>query len=296
MRQAKFALDLEHRLNRWMQAQANNISEALKGVDLDWAKTAKSVRTLKAEAEHDTNDDGLQTELLLGGKKVPKVESDLIRAVALLAWRAISWPSLVSELESYIAEATADGVGIGEAQSEITATASVIYDAKQSAQKYAKERAAEAVGMKYNAQDELVDDPHAVWPLTDKFKTDIESTIAQGIDEGWTDSQISAVIEASYAFSPERVEIIADTELTNAQNFGTYTYWRTSKVVTWVRWLTSDIHEVEDECDIYEAQGIVALGHEFAPGIRWPRAHPYCRCSLVAIPDSDLGNSKGSEE
>lgn len=288
-RNAKFALDLEHRLNRWMQTQANNIGEALKGIDLDWAKTKKAIDDQK------TNDDGLQTELLLGGKKVPKLESDLIRAVALVAWRAISWPSLVAELQPYIAEAAQEGIAVGQAQEEVEAVASAAYAAKEAATEYAKDRAAEAAGLKYNAEDELVPDAQAHWPLTDKFKNDIESTIAQGIDEGWTDSQISAVIEASYAFSPDRVEVIADNELTNAQNVGTFSYWRASKLTTWVQWRTSDIHIESDECDLYEAQGVVALGHEFAPGLRWPRAHPRCRCSLVAIPDSDLGKSERIE-
>ena len=46
---------------------------------------------------------------------------------------------------------------------------------------------------------------------------------------------------------------------------------------------TGPNHTVEDDCDDFEAQGPVPYGHEFAPGVRVPRLHPFCDCSVVAV-------------
>lgn len=269
----KFQLDLEYRINRWFQETANRIGDVLE----EKYGESGTVKLLKDD------DDGLQTEVLLGGKKVPKLESDTIRAIALLAWKAVDWKQLVGELQPYIEAAVMEGVDIGTAQVAVESVARTAESAKEAAQKYASERSAELAGMRVNSDGELVSDPGAKWPLTDVMKRDLEMTVALAVEEGWTASQLAAVIEASYALSSERAAVVANTELTNAQSFGTYTVWKNSGVVTMARWVTSDLEREPDECDEYEAQGIVPLGHEFAPGIWFPRAHPNCRCNLEVV-------------
>lgn len=295
-RNLKFQIDMEHRINRWFQTTSNRIMDAIGD------KFGTAVKMAKADS---SDDDGLQTEVLLGGKKVPKLESDTIRAIALLAWKAVDWNSLVLELQPYIEEAVHEGIDIGTAQVEIENVARVAEAAKEAAQKYAADRSAELGGKRRVAVaptagttpstpseaqttgGELVDDPNAEWPLTDVMQRDLESTVAMAVDEAWTVEQLAAVIEASYALSSERAAVIANTELTNAQSFGTYTVWKESGVITMVHWRTSDLERQPDECDAFEAQGVVPLGHEFARGIRYPRAHPNCRCDLEVI---DLGD------
>jgi hypothetical protein len=152
----------------------------------------------------------------------------------------------------------------------------------------AKERAAQAAGMKWTEAGELAEDESAHWPVTDAMQRDLESSITQAVVEGWTAEQLAAVIEASYAFSAERATIIANTELTNAQSGGTYTLWRKSKTVMLVHWRVSAVHVRIDECDAYESQGVVPLGHEFAEGLFCPRAHPRCLCSLEAVDPNEV--------
>jgi hypothetical protein len=269
--------DFEHRLNRWFQEQANNIGEAIKGK----YKPGKPKKARKDDSDPDGDD--LQTELLVGGKKLPKIQSDMIRAVALLGWRAINWPGLVEIAQPYLEDAGKEGVDVGIGQVQMVDAGKVREKADQDATEYAAARAAAMAGMRYTEDGKLEEDLNARWPLTEVMRKDLESTVAQAVVEGWTANQLAAVMEGAYALSAERAEIIADTEITNAQSGGTYDAWKHSGTITLVRWTTSPIHDFEDECDSYEAQGVVPLGHEFAEGVFSPRAHPRCRCMLEAV-------------
>ena len=292
--------DFEHRLNRWFQEQANNIGAAIKGKYRPGKRSTKSMvvspalHEWAAKARKDDSDpegDDLQTELLVGGKKLPKIQSDMIRAVALLGWGAINWGALVEISEPYLEDAGKEGVDVGIGQVQMLNAGKVREKADADAKEYAAARAAAMAGMKYTADGKLEQDLAARWPLTDVMRRDIESTVAQAVIEGWTAEQLAAVIEASYSLSAERAEIIADTEITNAQSGGTFSAWRYSGTITLVRWRTSPIHDLDDECDDFERQGVVPLGHEFAVGLFSPRAHPHCRCTLEAVDPDEVFES-----
>jgi hypothetical protein len=145
--------------------------------------------------------------------------------------------------------------------------------------------------MQYDNHGELVEDPMAHWPLTTVMREDLERTITQAVTEGWTATQLAAVIEASYSLSAQRATIIAETELTNAQSGGTYSLWRESGTITLVRWRVSAAHVNEDECDDAEDQGVVPLGHEFAEGVFSPRMHPFCLCYLEVVDPNEAFDS-----
>lgn len=273
--------DFEHRLNRWFQEQANTIGEAIKGKYKPGRLPKKAAKTRK---DSDPEGDDLQTELLVGGKKIPKIQSDMIRAVALLGWGAINWPSLVELAQPYLEDAGDEGVDVGIGQVQMVDAGKVRDKAEGEVDQYAATRAAALAGLRYTEDGKLEADPNAHWPLTDVMRRDIEASVTQAVIEGWTASQLASVIEGTYALSAERAEVIADTEITNAQSGGTYSVWKRSGTVVLVRWVTSLMHDQDDECDDYEALGTVALGHEFAEGLFHPRAHPRCRCSLEAAP------------
>lgn len=285
--------DFEHRLNRWFQEQSNAIGEAIKGKYKPGRANSKLSQSRKLTEMLDKDDsdaegDDLQTELLVGGKKLPKIQSDMIRAVVLLGWGVINWPGLVELAEPYLEEAGKEGVDVGIGQVQMVNAAKVREKAEEDASKYAAARAAAMAGMRYTDEGKLETDPDARWPLTDVMQRDLESTVTQAIVEGWTANQLAAVMDVSYALSAERAEIIADTEITNAQSGGTFDTWKHSETITLVRWRTSLLHDFEDECDDFEAQGVVPLGHEFAEGLFSPRAHPRCRCSLEAVDPNGL--------
>lgn len=285
----KMQRDLEHRLNRWFQTTSNGIcAEIRKKYKIGMKKARKQTAVLEPETS-DAEGDDLQTELLVGGKKIPAWQSDLIRAIALMGWKGINWEELVAIMQPYLQEAGYEGVDVGVGQVQMTDAKRRQQAAEAEAEAYADRRSAELAGMKRNAEGELVPDPDAHWPLTDVMRRDIENSITQAVVEGWTVEQLDAVIDASYALSAERATVIANTEITNAQSGGTYSLWRQSGTVTLVRWVTSDMHDQDDECDDFESQGVVPLGHEFAEGLFAPRAHPFCRCSLEVVdPNEDL--------
>lgn len=280
----RLQIALEHHLNRWMQEQANAVGEVLKANYRKgmWVQTKATRKALD-----DAGGEDLQTELLVGGKKIPKIQSDLIRALALLGWGAVRWEPLIGFFRSFLNDAGDEGVSHGLGDLALVNASQVKDKAEEDAEAYADRRSAELGGMKRNADGTLEEDPEARWPLTDVMQRDIENSIAMAVTEGWTAEQLAAVIDASYAVSAERATIVANTEITNAQSDGTYSLWRQSGVVTLVAWRTSDSHDQDDECDDYEAQGVVPLGHEFAPGIFSPRAHPFCLCELEVVDPND---------
>lgn len=290
----RLQIDLEHRLNRWFQETANKVGEAIKRKYNPRVKKIKHCEILttnvaKQDPDPDPEGDDLQTELLVGGKKIPKIQSDLIRALALLGWGAINWTELANIMQPYLEDAANEGVNVGVGQVQFTDAGKVMEQARSDARDYASIRSAELAGMKRDAAGNLEPDADMRWPLTTVMRGDLDQSITQAVVEGWTASQLAAVIEASYALSSERAEIIANTELTNAQSAGTYSLWRRSGSITLVQWVTSPDHELDDECDDYEAQGVVPLGHEFDVGLFAPRAHPFCRCSLeVVTPNAAL--------
>ena len=273
--------DLEHRLNRWFQQTSNGIGDAIR------KKYKPGAKKRRVKKDSDPEGDDLQTELLVGGKKIPKWQSDMIRAIALLGWKGINWEELVAIMQPYLEAAGVEGVDVGVGQVQMTDAKRHQQDAEADAEEYANQRAAEMAGMKRNEAGDLEPDPEARWPLTDVMQRDIESSVTQAITEGWTAEQLAAVIDASYALSADRAAVIANTEITNAQSGGTYSLWRQSGTVTLVQWVTSDLEREVDECDDYEAQGVVPLGHEFDAGLFCPRAHPRCRCSLEVVDPND---------
>lgn len=289
----RLKLDLEHRLNRWFQETGNRIGAAIKG--------KYKLKKFK-KADSDPEGDDLQTELLVGGKKIPKIQSDMIRAMALLGWGAINWKELVAIMQPYLQAGAEEGVGVGVGQVQMENTKDAQDAADEDAEDYANRRAAELAGLKWvevakGTPDaierngvfyELVKDDNAHWPLTAVMERDIEASVTQAVLEGWTVDQLAAVIDASYALSAERSAIVSDTEMTNAQSGGTYSLWRRSGAITLVRWRTADKDREIDECDTCEAQGVVPLGHEFVPGVRAPRLHPHCECELEVVDPNEL--------
>jgi len=262
---------MEHRIGRWFKASAKKASMAIGD---HFAGVTKMV---KADSDDDT-----QTEWLAGGKKLPKIESDAIRAAALLGWRAMNWKALADELMAYLQAGADSGVQTGMDDSGGSSTTEE--KAAEVAAIYAASRSAEMVGTVRDANGNLVEDPDAHWAISDATLNDLEKTITQGIEEGWTVNQLAAVIEASYGFSSDRATLIAENEMMNAQTAGTVAVWSNLDTTTIVRWRVNDLApRVEDECDDYEAQGDVPLGHEFAPGLFFPRSHPGCRCRLEVI-------------
>jgi hypothetical protein len=194
------------------------------------------------------------------------------------------WYQLIHEIEGDLVYAAEQGVLVG-AQQALTSygadSAVVQRVAGSYARKFAEDRAAELVGMK-RAGNDWVDNPEAKWAISETTRDDIKKTVAQAFEEGWTKSQLAAVIEGSQVFSNDRAEMIAKTEIARSQSFGNLQSWVQSGVITKTKWQVSADHKCCDNCDLYALKGSVAVGHEYAPGVfAPPDAHPNCECALV---------------
>lgn len=94
------------------------------------------------------------------------------------------------------------------------------------------------------------------------------------------DTLISRIQDADI-FSDSRAEMIARTEVANAQVQGNFDVWKSSGVVNGVKWLAVG----PDPCPVCEGNdgAVRKLGEEFPSGDIMPTAHPNCYCILEAV-------------
>lgn len=210
---------------------------------------------------------------------------------------SIGWKSLPSAVKPGIGEAANDGasVGLDEAQRAYQAgpgtvrlspapvrviVSAVISEVNQVAASYAEERAAELVGMKW-VDGELVQNPNAAMAITDSTRNMLREIITEAFEHEAPISELVDRIRQAGVFSEERAKLIADTEVKFAQSRGNLAAWKKVGVVKKVRWITSSLHDEEDECDENEDAGSVDLGSNFPSGVPAPPAHPRCRCTAA---------------
>lgn len=153
---------------------------------------------------------------------------------------------------------------------------------------YARDRSAELVSFDEDA------DPLLVSSTRDM----IRATIAQGIEDNLSTGAIGDLLEENYAFSEERADTIASTEITTANSMGALASYEEAKdagVNVKKSWLI-----LEDACDVCQENadaGAIDLDEPFPSGDMAPGAHPHCRCVLVPEVEDEDGNvTEGEEE
>ena len=152
---------------------------------------------------------------------------------------------------------------------------------------YAKSRAAEMVGKKW-VDGELVDNPDAEWVITDATRDELRGLITRVTTGDLKLTDLPQAIQDATAFSPERAELIARTEVMAANGQGSLASYQSAKAIginvkkAW---------EPDDEaCPICLAnadQGAIDLDDEFDSGDDAPPAHPNCECVLVPVTEED---------
>lgn len=153
-----------------------------------------------------------------------------------------------------------------------SATRDLVDQVYDEAVEWASKYAADLVGAN-------VDSPLAISKST---RTMVRGTIAQGLKDNIGTSAIAKALRESYAFSEERAELIAFTEVTSANSEGALQGYREAAalgVKMGKSWL-----KLEDACPICDANaeaGIIELDEPFPSGDMAPGAHPHCRCVLV---------------
>lgn len=275
----RLTADLEKRIARWLKLSAHSIAGGI-------LKQYPKKKVLKADVGSGAQDD-VKPELLVGGLPQDDLHRHTEQALALLMASYLNYPALADEVQTYLDAAAIDGVDLGIDQlpqiDESIDTDAVYENAKIAAERYARDRSAEMVGMKRLEDGSLIDNPDAKWAISETTREDLRNTIAQALEEGWTAQQLAAVIEASPTFNAARAKLIANTEMANAQARGNFLTWTQSGVQIQVQWITADDERDCDACDDLEDLGPVPLGYEFAPGVQHPTLHPLCRCILMVV-------------
>lgn len=154
----------------------------------------------------------------------------------------------------------------------------------EKAVEYAKQRAAELVGMKW-VDGELVPNPNAEWRIDDSTREMLRGQVTQGMDEGWSNDRLADEIvdKNAYAFSDDRAEMIARTETAMADVAGNMAGYRESGLVVGKKWITAGDDEVSLECELNGDAGVVGLDDAFPSGASEPPEHPNCRCDVVPV-------------
>lgn len=172
----------------------------------------------------------------------------------------------------------------------------VLDQVNEKAVDYAKDRSAELVGMKYNADGGLVENADAQWRITDSTRDMLRSDVAQAIEEGWSNDQLAQALQDNYAFSPERAENIARTETAFADTAGSMATYRESGVVAQKTWIVGDgCCEICQELD-GETIGIDEMFDVDGDQLDGAPAHPQCRCAVIPVIDEDAQNLEASDE
>lgn len=152
---------------------------------------------------------------------------------------------------------------------------------------YAKDRAAEMVGKRW-VGGELVDNPNAKWVITDATRDELHSLIQQVIAGDLPASELPTAIMNATAFSRQRAELIARTELMAANGQGSLAGYKSAKGIG-VQ-IKKAWEPDEGACTICIAnadQGAIELEDKFLSDDDAPPAHPNCECVLVPVVGDD---------
>ena len=117
--------------------------------------------------------------------------------------------------------------------------------------------------------------------LADATRNMIRETITKGLQDKLSRDELAAVLEDAYAFSTDRADLIAVTEIGNATRGGLFEGYKAAGMQQ-KRWLLSNDDNVCPVCKANAAQGYIPINEPFQSGDMQPLAHPRCQCDLAA--------------
>jgi hypothetical protein len=148
---------------------------------------------------------------------------------------------------------------------------------------YSQQRSAELVGMTRGAGGELVANPNPAYSISDSTRAMLRSTVAEGVEKGWSSGTLKSAIKDNYAFSPARAKMIARTEINAASIQGNLAGYVASGVVEGKQWILGDLHGISDPCDLNADDGPIGLLEPFSSGDLAPPEHPNCTCTVLPV-------------
>jgi hypothetical protein len=213
-------------------------------------------------------------------KKPPQAWMDEMSAYLDELMDAIGWGSIPGNVVSEITASGLEGARIGISDMKIKYE-SLIQAVNEAARDYAHDRAAELIGKKW-VDGVLVDNPNAQWAITDTTRDMLRTIIEDAFNGEITMAEVQETIRNSTAFSEDRAELIARTEVNMAQTRSNFEGWIRGGSVLSVRWLLSADHVDMDLCDLNAAVPSMPIGQAFPSGHMHSPGHPRC-CCVTAI-------------
>lgn len=108
----------------------------------------------------------------------------------------------------------------------------------------------------------------------------IRQTITKAMQEDVSLTDMADILRGAYAFSDERAELIAVTEIHNAQGHGAYV-GAVAIGAKAKKWLLSNDENKCPVCIANGEQGWVPIDQDFQSGDAAPLAHPRCQCGAA---------------
>jgi HK97 family phage portal protein len=116
--------------------------------------------------------------------------------------------------------------------------------------------------------------------LADTTREMVHETLTKALADDASHTGLADILEQSYAFSPERAELIATTEMRNAQGKGAY-FGAAAVGMKAKHWLLSNDEGICVVCQRNAKQEWIPIDHPFQSGDLAPIAHPRCRCDAA---------------
>ena len=212
----------------------------------------------------------LFTRAFSSREKLQKMTRD--EAKRILDAVGMDWTELGDDLDPVLSAIAQDGAGAAFAQ--IGKSAEDLFDqVNEKAVAWAEEHAAALVTQ-----------------IAETTREKIAGDVADAIEQGLSVDELADVLAGAYAFSEERAEIIATTELAFADVRGNCIAYAESGVVGGLTWITANGGEdgrICSDCEMNDNQ-TVPMGPDGMPTEAWPSGteappplHPGCLCDCL---------------
>ncbi len=271
-----------------MAKSARRKKKALKPINRNRRAVARARQelrnTIKVFFENAATDMAGQVKTAF--EKLNRVDEDEVRRI-LEELDFKGWSAVVSPTEELLARIYQDGGAAAALQIGVEDTTGLTELLNEKALTYARDRAAEMVGMR-RVEGELVPSHNPEWAITDGTREMLRSMISDAIEEGWSPRKLADAIEGHTAFGEARADMIARTEIANADVQGNMAAYRESGVEK-KEWILGSEHDDEDECDENALAGPIPMDESFPSGDDAPPAHPRCTCDVLPVLEEEKG-------
>lgn len=210
-----------------------------------------------------------------------QAEADAVAAQIAAAVDLGPMTDAVAAVADALAPVAAESASSAFAQIGVDTVDELMNRVNVRAVKQASERAAEMVGMLRLKDGSLVVNPKAEMAISDSTREMIRRIIADGLAENIGTPAIAERLKTATAFSPERAELIAYTEVSRANSQAALDSYQEAAAVgvkIKKRWLLGPNPCVV--CRANAAQGAIDLDLPFESGDTAPPAHPNCVCAV----------------